>query len=98
MSGHSNGLSRNMFRAEYDPSIDDYRDLADRYRDDVSCDALSLYYTEGIIDSDQIKLRIQEAIEIAEQHYKPDVRGLRAFLVYVTEIGERGPVEGWNER
>lgn len=87
MSGHKNF---DILREEK------YRELADIYRDDVADDALSLYYREGIIDSDRLKKAIQGAIETADQYSKPDVPSLRTFLNYVIRTGERGAVKDWN--
>jgi uncharacterized UPF0146 family protein len=74
---------------------DSFRELADIYRDDVSDDALSVYYRTGAIDSDRLKKAIQEAIETAERAAKYDLPSLRAFLNYVIRTGQRGPVQDW---
>lgn len=70
--------------------------LADLFRDDVSCNAMSLYFREGIIDSDELKKDIQEAIDISEHQIPTYAKELRDFLEYVILVGERGPVRGWN--
>jgi len=52
---------------------------------------------EGLADE------IRENIDTAEQFgktdpdYAADVPKLRHLLVYVTNCGERGPVDGWSE-
>ena len=72
-----------------------YRQLADLFRDDAHQDAMSLYYHEGIIDSDELKKDIQHAIEVSEGHIPTYTRDLREFLQYVISTGERGPIDGW---
>jgi len=72
-----------------------FRQLADMYRDDVIADGFSLYYHEGIIDSDALKRDIQTAIEESTHTVPMYVPELREFLEYVIRTGERGPVQGW---
>lgn len=73
-----------------------YRALADLFRDDARQDAMSLYYHEGIIDSDELKRDIQDAIVVSETSIPTYTRQLREFLQYVIATGERGPIRGWN--
>jgi len=88
MSGHRNfmALSERKFKT-----------LADLFRDDGNYNAMALYFHEGIIDSDELKKDIQEAIDISEHQIPTYAKDLRDFLEYVILVGERGPIRGWNE-
>lgn len=72
-----------------------YRALADLFRDDAHQDAMSLYFREGIIDSDALKKDIQAAIELSTKSIPTYAKDLREFMQFVISTGERGPVVGW---
>lgn len=74
-----------------------YRALADLFRDDALSDGFSLYYHDGIIDSNVLKKNIQDAIVECSRNGTMFIylKPLREFLTYVIRTGERGPIEGW---